>query len=174
MIYFPVCKGLLDAKHRKRMGVAIWEFLWCLDRMTKIDGAGMGVVLGGKPVNLSDFAEVFGTSEVTVSRNLQKLERHGYLVLVHAPYGIVIKVSKAKKRFKLNANPQNIHRFNRNDQAEFITNDIPRHRNDKPGFRSDKPNKRSKYEKEEEKSILSLNELIERKKSEITQFLKTL
>ena len=174
MIYFPVCKGLLDSKHRKRMGVAVWEFLWCLDRMTRIDGAGMGIILGGKPVNLSDFVEQLGTSEVTVSGNLQKLARHGYLILVHAPYDIVIKVPKAKKRFAKSANPQNIHRFNENDKPSFVRIDKPDFRNDQPRFISDKPNKRKKDEKEDEKGIVSMNVLIERKKLEITQFLKTL
>ncbi|MDD4989110.1 MAG: hypothetical protein PHV42_01655 [Candidatus Pacebacteria bacterium] len=54
--YFTVSKGLLDPKHRQRMGVAVWEFLWCLDRVTKINADGLGLVLGGKPVNLCDFA----------------------------------------------------------------------------------------------------------------------
>jgi DNA-binding MarR family transcriptional regulator len=174
MIYFLVCKGLLEAKHRKGMGVAVWEFLWCLDRMTKIDAAGMGLVLGGKPINLSDFADQFGTSEVTVSRNLQRLSRYGYLAIIHAPYGIIIKVPKAKKRFSRNADSQEFHRFNKSDGASLVRHGKPHYENDKPGYKSDIPNKRSKDEKKDESSIVSMDELIEKKKFEIAQFLKTL
>ncbi|MDD5356569.1 MAG: hypothetical protein PHS53_00260 [Candidatus Pacebacteria bacterium] len=174
MYYFIVSKGLLDAKHRRRMGVAVWEFLWCLDRVTKINADGLGLVLGGKPVNLCDFTGSLGTSEVTVSRNLQKLARWNYLTLVHAPYGIVIQVPKAKKRFVKNANPHGIHRFSGNDRPGFIKSAQPPFRNDKPDFRSDKPNKRSKDENEDEKGLIAMNALIEERKLEISRLVKSL
>lgn len=94
--YITVSNGLLTAQHKKKMGSAIWEFLWCLDKVTKIDSKGIGWVLGGKAINLKDFK--FGHIN-TVSRNLQKLEKGGYIILYHTPYGISIRVAKAKKRF---------------------------------------------------------------------------
>lgn len=86
------------------MGESVWEFMWCLDKITRIDGE-IGLVLGGKPINLSDLADDLGVHETTVSRNLGKLEENGYISLTHAPYGIVIRVMKAKKRFTKNAKP---------------------------------------------------------------------
>jgi hypothetical protein len=88
------------------MGAAVWEFMWCLDKITKIDDQGVGWILGGKPVNLKDIAGQFLTSEVTTSRNLSKLAEEGYLTIIHAPYGLKIGVSKAKKRFNKDVNPQ--------------------------------------------------------------------
>jgi DNA-binding transcriptional ArsR family regulator len=99
--YITVANGLLSEDHRERIGIALWEFLWCLDKITKIDDKGTGWVLGGKPINLAEVG--LGMSEDTVSRNLHKLEEEGYIKLIRTPYGISIRVSKAKKRFRNNA-----------------------------------------------------------------------
>lgn len=102
MYYITVSNGLLDGKHQKKMGSAVWQYMWCLDKITKIDDEGFGWVLGGKPIKLE---EVKGVSRDTVSRNLNKLEKTGYLNLIHTPYGISIRVAKAQKRFSKNAKP---------------------------------------------------------------------
>jgi DNA-binding Lrp family transcriptional regulator len=78
--------------------------MWCLDKITKIE-KDVGYVLGGKPINLSDLAEQFKVTDATVSRNLQRLEEEGYLKRRHTPYGIVLIVLKAKKRFNKNVEP---------------------------------------------------------------------
>ncbi len=100
MFYIQISNGLLQSGHRKRMGEAVWEFMWCIDHVTKIDDDGFGWVLGGKPINLKDMTDAMGVHYTTVSRNIQKLVREGYIVVSYAPYGIIIKVCKAKKRFK--------------------------------------------------------------------------
>lgn len=74
--------------------------MWLLDKITKVDDQGWGWVLGGKPINLDDLAKC--VTRDTVSRNLHRLEHQGYIVLRHTPYGIVVKVAKAKKRFGRN------------------------------------------------------------------------
>lgn len=79
------------------MGSSVWQFMWCLDKLTTIDEDGEGKVLGGKPINLSD---IKGASERTNSRNLNKLEKLGYIKLIHTPYGISIRVFKSKKVFQ--------------------------------------------------------------------------
>ena len=99
--YISVANGLLSKDHRERMGSAVWEFMWCLDKITMVKD-GIGYVLGGKPINLSDLAEQLGVTEMTVSRNLERLEEWGYIKKLRTPYGIVIKVMKAKKRFNKN------------------------------------------------------------------------
>jgi len=83
------------------MGSSVWQFMWCIDKITQIDSKGEGRVLGGKPIKLS---EISGASERTNSRNLNKLESLGYLKLIHAPYGISIRVMKAKKVFQKSQN----------------------------------------------------------------------
>ncbi|MED4726850.1 hypothetical protein P9597_01590 [Aneurinibacillus migulanus] len=97
---FYLHSGLLTKEHRKRMGAAIWEFLWCIDKTTKeysVDGQVFGQVLGGKPVKLSDIADDIGGNKSTIKRNLDKLEEEGYLSLIRAPYGLMITVHKSKK-----------------------------------------------------------------------------
>ncbi len=117
-----VSNGLLKDDHEERMGPAIWQYIWLLDKITKIDSDGLGLVLGGKPINLKDIAK--NKSEATISRNLQRLEREGYIKMTHTPYGIVIKVTKAKKRFNKNVNPVEKKRFNKNDEPHY-ENDEP-------------------------------------------------
>ena len=34
--YIQVKNDLLDPKHVKAIGSAVWEFMWCLDKLTKI------------------------------------------------------------------------------------------------------------------------------------------
>ena len=97
--YIEITNNLLDPKHRKKMGSSIWEFMWCLDKITKIDEKGLGWVLGGKPIQLREIRKELGITEPKISKNLNKLKKEGYLDLLRTPYGIVIKVWKAKKRF---------------------------------------------------------------------------
>lgn len=117
--YISISNGLLKDNHQERMGTAVWQFMWLIDKVTKIDDKGDGWVLGGKPINLTDIGE--NRSKVTVSRNLQRLKQQGYIEIIHAPYGMIIKVKKAKKRFNNNVNARN--------------------RNDNPRFKNDNPNK---------------------------------
>lgn len=114
MFYISISNGLLEGKHRDKMGTAVWEYMWCIDKVTKIDEDGTGWVLGGKPMKLS---EISAMSENTTSRNLNKLEENGYINLKHTSYGVIITVNKAKKRFTkiveptspkmVNLNPKN-------------------------------------------------------------------
>lgn len=99
MYYITVSNGLLSPDHKKRMGSAVWEFMWCIDKITRIDNKGFGLVLGGKPITLS---EIGIGHDNTTSRNLSKLEEEGYILITRTPRGLVIKVAKAKKRFTKN------------------------------------------------------------------------
>jgi DNA-binding Lrp family transcriptional regulator len=105
------------------MGSAVWEFMWCLDKITKVEKE-IGYVLGGKPINLSDLANQLGTVEMTTSRNLERLEEYGYITKLRTPYGIVIKVMKAKKRFNKNVDSiglnKNVESPNRNVESNKI------------------------------------------------------
>jgi DNA-binding MarR family transcriptional regulator len=100
--YITVSNGLLTKEHREQIGSAIWEFLWLLDKITKVDDKGFGYILGGKPIKLCELADQMGTSDMNVSRNLHKLEEAGYINILRTPYGMVIKVKKAQKRFNKN------------------------------------------------------------------------
>lgn len=111
MYFITVSNGLLEQKHYKKMGAAVWQFMWLIDKITRIDDKGDGWVLGGKPINLEDI-KLGG--RITTSRNLQKLEKEKYICLNHTPYGIIITVKSAKKRFNDNVKPRN-----RNDKPIY-------------------------------------------------------
>ena len=87
------------------MGSAVWEFMWLMDKVTKIDDKGWGWVLGGKPIKLKEMADDMNFSENAVGDNLTRLEKEGYIKKIIAPYGISIRVAKAKKRFQRNSIP---------------------------------------------------------------------
>lgn len=82
------------------MGSAVWEFMWCLDKVTRIDKDGKGWILGGKPIKLEEVG--MGLSRDGVSKNLHRLEEQGYIQIIRTPYGLSLRVNKVKKRFGKN------------------------------------------------------------------------
>ncbi len=92
----PISNGLLCSQHRKRIGVAIWEFAWLIDRTTKEED-GFGIVLGGTPIKYSEIASGLGISERTVAENCRRLAREGYIKMKPTPYGAQILIAKSKK-----------------------------------------------------------------------------
>nr|BDD46681.1 phage-like element PBSX protein XkdB [Bacillales bacterium] len=97
---FMTYSGLLEPKHYKRIGSAIWLFLWCISSTTKEiekDGITWGIVLGNKPMRLSELAEIFGVNEKTIRRWLEALEQHEYIRITRAPYGLILSVKNSKK-----------------------------------------------------------------------------
>ena len=91
---FPVWNGLLE--HRKRIGPSVWEFLWCLDRITQ-DRGEVGIVNGGAPVKAERIARNLKVSTRTIKQNLRRLTTEGYLTLRRTPYGNVIQVVNSSK-----------------------------------------------------------------------------
>lgn len=135
--FISVSNGILEDTHFEKMGASIWQFLWCLDKVTKIDNEGVGLVLGGKPIQLKD---VVGGHRVTVSRRLTHLEKEGYIKLTHTPYGIVIRVMKVKKRFNKIAKPQ-AKRINKSAKEGLAKTLNPLDKSAKPVCENAKPNK---------------------------------
>lgn len=120
MFYITISNGLLEGNHQKKMGTAVWQFMWLLDKVTKIGDDGWGWVLGGKPINLKDFGKAVTTN--TVSRNLQSLKRAGYIIMTRTPYGLVIKVAKAKKRFTKNgeSHTKRINKYDESNSPQMV------------------------------------------------------
>jgi hypothetical protein len=99
----PVWNGILD--HAKRIGPALWEFLWCLDKITE-EREGSGIVLGGMPVKVATIAaDLEGSCKETVRRHLEDLQIKGYIFRRKTPYGYRIEVLNSCK-FGIWARPQ--------------------------------------------------------------------
>lgn len=97
---FPTYSGLLEPKHYKRIGSAIWLFLWFISSTTKEverEGVAWGVVLGNKPLKLSELADQFDVNQKTIQRWIEVLEQHGYIRVTRAPYGLIFTVNNSKK-----------------------------------------------------------------------------
>ncbi|ETT45244.1 XkdB [Paenibacillus sp. FSL R7-269] len=97
---FPMFSGLMVPQHYKQIGSALWLFAWCISSTTvevEDDGIVWGIVLGGKPMKLSEIGENFGVNDKTVSRWISDLQDHGYLHITRAPRGLIIKVKNSKK-----------------------------------------------------------------------------
>jgi len=97
---FPMYSGLLEHRHYKKIGSAIWLFLWCISSTTKEverDGIVWGIVLGNKPVKISDLENEFGVSDRTIRSWIKTLEDNQYIKVTRAPYGLVFTVRNSKK-----------------------------------------------------------------------------
>lgn len=96
--YITVSNGLLRDEHRKKIGPAIWEFLWCIDAITEIDREGIGWVLGGSILTLDRIVKECNGTRRTVQRNLEILRKQGYIQVTRKMRGFIISVNKAKKQ----------------------------------------------------------------------------
>jgi len=94
---FYVWSGLLTPQHRKQMGIAIWVYEWCLRRTTH-EKDGLGFVLGGSRIKVGRIARELGVSERSVKTDLARLRKCGYLQIKRIPYGLIITVSRSKRR----------------------------------------------------------------------------
>lgn len=97
---FTIYSGILEPKHYKKIGSAIWLFLWFVSSTTKEverDGVTWGIVLGNKPLKLNELAKIFDVNEKTVRRWLEDLEKHEYIKVTRAPYGLIVTVKNSKK-----------------------------------------------------------------------------
>src|ERR1700730_14360348 len=91
----PIWNGIFE--HYGRIGDAIWEFLWCIDKITREED-GVGIVLGGMPVKFERIAdELKGSHKETVRLHFKLLETEKYIRMRRTPYGHVIEVLNSKK-----------------------------------------------------------------------------
>ncbi|WP_052088314.1 HTH domain-containing protein [Paenibacillus wynnii] len=97
---FPTYSGLLEPRHYKQIGTAIWLFLWCISSTTaekEKEGTVWGVVLGNKPIRINELEEIFEVSNRTIRSWIKTLEDHGYIRVTRAPYGLIFSVRNSKK-----------------------------------------------------------------------------
>jgi DNA-binding FadR family transcriptional regulator len=114
-----VWNGLLEAKHREKIGPALWEFLWCVDRITQ-ERDGIGLVLGGQPVNFQKIADRFGVNEHTIRSHFEVLEAGGYIERVRTPRGYSVRVLNSAK-FAQRKTPSDRHKTPDHNQGVIGT-----------------------------------------------------
>lgn len=99
MTTFRVSSGLPAADHRRRMGDAVWLFLWYLDRQT----GGHGWVLKsrraarGRPLTDDEAARDLGVHVKTIGAQRRSLAAEGYIVTARARVGHRVQVTNQKK-----------------------------------------------------------------------------
>jgi hypothetical protein len=80
---FPLSTGLLDPRHVKAIGRAVWVYLWFLNRVTKDEQRAVddfvGIVLNGRPLSIDEIAEELGFDYYACRRDLARLVRAGYI-----------------------------------------------------------------------------------------------
>lgn len=91
--------NLLEPKHVEAMGTAIWLYMWFLDKITSISEEGVGKTVGGRPIKFEEVEEELGISMRTYRRWIAALKKEGYINVTVAPYGLIVSVNKAYKRF---------------------------------------------------------------------------
>jgi hypothetical protein len=90
--------ALLEPKHYRAMGDALWLYTYLLDRQTRrLDRDGLGQVAGGLPIRDSDISGTIGSSRRTVIRWRGILLGHDYITARRTPYGHVYAIAKPKK-----------------------------------------------------------------------------
>jgi hypothetical protein len=93
--------ALLEPKHYRAMGDALWLYTYLLDRQTRrLDKNGSGQVAGGVPIRDPDIAGTIGSSGRTISRWRTRLKLHGYITTRRTPYGYCYAITKPKKWMK--------------------------------------------------------------------------
>ncbi|MCR4261111.1 MAG: hypothetical protein NUV96_02165 [Candidatus Colwellbacteria bacterium] len=118
--FIEVSNDLLDPKHQRQMGEAVWLFMWFLDKITVVTQE-RGKVLGGKPIKFKDIETDLGISRSTYMRWLDTLKQAGYVTTVRTPYGNCIVVMKAKKRF--GKTPKDVSEMTQQKEVSSVINE---------------------------------------------------
>jgi hypothetical protein len=95
---FYVSAGLLTPEHCRRIGVALWEFLWLISHETREEGK----VLNGAPISIKRISGDLGQAERTTRRNLDRLEAEKYITRERGHGGVYQYVICNSKKW---ANP---------------------------------------------------------------------
>lgn len=85
--------GLLSPEHRKRMGEAVWLYLY-LQAIIRFDGPDAGSTTADRPYRHTEAADALGVDVRSIKREFVKLERHGYLTARRVNHGLMVTVTK--------------------------------------------------------------------------------
>jgi IclR helix-turn-helix domain len=93
--------GLVEEKHRRRMGEAIWLFLWLILRQTGVNDEGEGIVHYGKPITIREIAADTRLPRSTLHRWADLLIQQDYLrTEIQSSGGTIFWILNAKEKRK--------------------------------------------------------------------------
>jgi len=108
-ITIPVSIGLLEKKHVETMGIAVWCFLWCINRVTMdrtdANGERWGQVLGGCRFNHQRIADELGLPLRSVRYQMDRLKTAGYLRITRCRDGQQVEVRHSIKWLRWKKQP---------------------------------------------------------------------
>ena len=108
-ITIPVSIGLLEKKHVEAMGIALWCFLWCVNRVTMdrtdANGERWGQVLGGCRFNHQRIADELGLPLRSVRYQMDRLKTAGYLRITRCRDGQQVEVRHSIKWLRRKTQP---------------------------------------------------------------------
>ena len=108
-ITIPVSIGLLEKKHVEAMGIALWCFLWCINRVTMDrtdqNGERWGQVLGGCRFNHQRIADELGLPLRSVRYQMDRLKTAGYLRITRCRDGQQVEVRHSIKWLRRKTQP---------------------------------------------------------------------
>lgn len=90
--------GILDPRHYDAIGIALWTFVWCVDRQAR-DGR----VLGGKLVTYARIASEVGLPSADAARyQIRRLVEGGYIAVEpdQSNHGMRIRILAPKKAYR--------------------------------------------------------------------------
>ena len=97
----PVWNGILEPKHRRKIGNALWLLLYLIDKITveELDGPDLrsGYCLGKTPIDLKRVARAMGVHPNTVYKDAATLDEYGYITRKLTPRGYIIGVTNSRK-----------------------------------------------------------------------------
>ena len=95
--FVPMPLDLIDPGAISRMGMAVWLYLWCVNRSTREED-GVGWIYGGKAINYEKIASDLGQPIRTLKRWMKKLKDGDYITVLHRQHSYMkIGVRKSVK-----------------------------------------------------------------------------
>jgi hypothetical protein len=136
----PVWNGILD--HREKIGPALWEFLWCLDKITVEDEHGIGWCLGKTPIDTKRIAAELREHPDTAYQNMERLAVEGYVVRKRTPRGYIVGVLNSRKFgvFRSKSDSGKTPNHSQSDSGKTLNHDSEKTPNQSPSDSGKTPN----------------------------------
>src|SRR5271154_4123228 len=97
----PISSGIFA--HCQKIGIAIWVFIWMIDRTTRevpsANGCSEGLVYNGRAIRAYEVGKELGMPARTIQAHLDRLVAHGYLRRINRTLGAAsgYAVQRSKK-----------------------------------------------------------------------------